>query len=92
MPRGGVLLIENIDGSGAHYSFSTDQPALPSKIDGNAKSLSIREGGPPIAFYEEPNFGGQHWVAVNSGGVNDLGQIPNVSGNWRDRIRSVKYL
>lgn len=92
MARGGVLLIENIDGSGAHYSFSTDQPTLPSKIDAKAKSLSIRPGGPPVAFYDAPNYGGNHWVAGNAGGINDLAHIPNVPGNWRDRIRSVKYL
>jgi len=75
---------------GVHWSTSTDAPTLPAKIDAKAQALSVI--GPPVAFFEQPNYQGQALVITRAGGCSDLATCVPSAGNWSNRIRSVKFI
>ena len=67
-----------------------DTPVLPSEID--AKSVRVLINGGPVSLCEKQSYGNVCMIISNNKIACDLDACFAGAGDWRNRIRSVKFL
>lgn len=76
-------------GDGSRLKVTQNAPTLPAGFDAN--SVRIYVIGGPITFCEGQNYGGRCFSIVNEKIACDLDNCFSGAGDWRNRIRSVRF-
>lgn len=75
---------------GVRVKVTQDTPVLPTEID--AKSIRVFINGGPVSLCENPSYGRICMIIRNDRIACDLDNCFTGAGDWRNRIRSVKFL
>lgn len=70
--------------------ITQDTPVLPAEID--AKSVRVLIDGGPVSLCERQSYGNVCMIIRNSRIACDLDNCFSGAGDWRNRIRSVRFL
>jgi len=69
--------------------ITSNSPTLPPTID--AKSVRVFVDGGPVSLCEKQNFGNQCLRILNKMIACELANCFRGAGDWRNRIRSVRF-
>ena len=78
-----------ITADGKRERVQSNSPTLPSHVD--AKSIRILVDGGPVSLCEKHNFGNPCLKILNKRIACELENCFNGAGDWRNRIRSVRF-
>jgi hypothetical protein len=85
----GIYLWPSPNYTGAGVNVDSDTTRLPDPIYKNSDSISVVKA--PVALFPDDNYAGTPFVITVAGGWQDMSNMPDGGGNWKNRVASVRF-